>query len=77
MSGVEVWAYPSLGHAVSSSVETPFPHSGRAFRFNLFWGSGASEASTTSPKKDFHCNPLRKSAYLYRSIFNSQALMLS
>ncbi len=31
MSGVEVWAYPSLGPSVSSSVETPFPHSGRAF----------------------------------------------
>lgn len=34
MIGDEMWAYPSLGHYVSSKDETPFPHSGRAFRSN-------------------------------------------
>ena len=37
LSEVEMWAYPSLGHYVSSKDETPFPHSGRAFRCNLFY----------------------------------------
>lgn len=53
MLGVKIWAYPSLGHSVSSEDETPFPHSGRAFRCNLFWASGAHFARTTSPQKGF------------------------
>ena len=63
LSEVEMWAYPSLGHSVPSEDGTSFPHSGRALRCNLFGKLSARFARAQFPKKDFHCNSLRKSRF--------------